>query len=108
MNEDFIIPKWPAPENIRAIQTTRNGGISLENYSSLNLSCDVGDIREHVEDNYKKLLNFLPSNPFWLNQIHSDKSEELPSSSDLNCDASYTYNKKLCVLSELQIAYQFL
>ncbi len=95
MNEDFITPKWPAPENIRAIQTTRNGGISLENYSSLNLSVDVGDIKEHVEGNYKKLLNFLPSNPFWLNQIHSDKSEELPSSSDLNCDASYTYNKKI-------------
>jgi YfiH family protein len=95
MNENFIIPKWPAPANIRAIQTTRKGGISLENYSSLNLSSNVGDIEKHVEGNYKKLLSFLPSGPFWLNQIHSDKSEELPSNSDLNCDASYTYHKKI-------------
>ena len=94
MNENFIIPKWPAPKNIRAIQTTRNGGISLRQFSSLNLSNDVGDIEEHVKDNYKKLLNFLPSDPFWLNQIHSDKSEEIPSKKVLNCDASYTYNKK--------------
>jgi len=94
MNEGFIIPKWPAPKNIRAIQTTRNGGISLENFSSLNLSSNVGDIEDHVEENYKRLLNFLPSDPFWLNQVHSDKSEELPSKSNLNCDASYSYNKK--------------
>jgi len=95
MNKDFIIPKWPAPKNIRAIQTTRNGGISLANYSSFNLSSAVGDSDKYVEGNYKKLLDFLPSNPFWLNQIHSDKSEELPSESNLNCDASYTYNLKI-------------
>jgi YfiH family protein len=94
MIEEFIIPNWPAPEHIRAIQTTRNGGISLGQFSSLNLSNNVGDIEEHVKDNYKKLLNFLPSDPFWLNQIHSDKSEEIPSKKVLNCDASYTYNKK--------------
>ena len=95
MIEEFIIPKWPAPENIRAIQTTRNGGISLRQFSSLNLSNDVGDIEEHVKDNYKKLLNFLPSDPCWLNQIHSDKVEELPSKKKLNCDASYTYKEKV-------------
>ena len=99
MNEDFIIPKWPAPKNIRAIQTTRNGGISLANYSSFNLSSAVGDSDKYVEGNHKKLLDYLPSNPFWLNQIHSNKSEELPSKSDLNCDASYTYDKKIvCVV----------
>jgi len=95
MNEGFIIPKWPAPQNIRAIQTTRNGGISLENFSSLNLSRNVGDIEAHVEENCKRVLNFLPSDPFWLNQIHSNKSEELPSKSNLNCDASYTFKKKI-------------
>ncbi|MDC0127271.1 peptidoglycan editing factor PgeF [Methylophilaceae bacterium] len=94
MNENFIIPKWPAPENVRAIQTTRNGGTSLEKFSTLNLSNNVGDIKQHVDDNYKKLLNFLPSDPFWLNQIHSNKSEEIPSTKNLNCDASYTYNKE--------------
>jgi len=95
MYENFIIPKWPAPENIRAIQTTRNGGFSLESYSSFNLSSNVGDVDKHVEDNHKKLLDYLPSKPFWLNQIHSDKAEELPSKSNLDCDASYTYNKRI-------------
>ena len=95
MNEAFIIPKWPVPENIRAIQTTRNVAISLEKYSSLNLSNNAGETKEHGEVNYNNLLNILPSDPIWLNQIHSDKSEELPSKKILNCDASYTYNKKI-------------
>jgi len=95
MNENFIIPKWPAPGNIRAIQTTRNGGVSLKNFSSLNLSNSVGDIEQYVEENYKRLSNFLPSDPFWLNQIHTDKVEELPSKKKLNCDASYTYKEKV-------------
>ena len=95
MNEAFIIPKWPVPENIRAIQTTRNVAISLEKYSSLNLNNNAGETKEHGEVNYNNLLNILPSDPIWLNQIHSDKSEELPSKKILNCDASYTYHKKI-------------
>ena len=93
MNEHFIVPKWPAPENIKAIQTTRKGGLSLGKFSSFNLSFNTGDAECHVNENHNKLLDFLPSNPFWLNQIHSNKVEKLPSTNNLDCDASFTVDK---------------
>ena len=95
MNKHFILPKWPAPQNIKAIQTTRKGGVSLGNYSSLNLSNNVGDVERHVNANHNKLLDFVPSNPFWINQIHSNKAVKLPSKNDLDCDASFTFDKKI-------------
>jgi YfiH family protein len=95
MNKNFIIPQWSAPINIKAIQTTRNGGISLDRYSSLNLSNKVGDNQKHVEDNLKKILNFLPSQPIWLNQVHSNIVQKLPTKNNLDCDASFTYEKQI-------------
>ena len=95
MNKNFIIPQWSAPINIKAIQTTRNGGISLDRYSSLNLSNKVGDNQKHVEDNLKKISNFLPSKPIWLNQVHSNIAQELPTKNNLDCDASFTYEKQI-------------
>ena len=95
MNKHFILPKWPAPQNIKAIQTTRKGGVSLGNYSSLNLSNNVGDVERHFNANHNKLLDFVPSNPFWIDQIHSNKAVKLPSKNDLDCDASFTFDKKI-------------
>ena len=95
MNKNFIVPQWNAPANIQAIQTTRNGGNSLNLFSSLNLSNKVGDNQKDVEINQKKILNFLPASPIWLNQIHSDITQELPAEGNLDCDASFTYKKKL-------------
>lgn len=43
MNKSGIIPDWPAPANVRAFQTTRDGGVSLGAYASLNLGDHVGD-----------------------------------------------------------------
>ena len=95
MNENFIIPKWPAPKNIKAIQTTRKDGVSLGKYSSFNLSNITGDEKRYVDINQNKLLDFLPSHPFWLNQIHSNKAKKLPSENNLDCDASYTFNENI-------------
>ena len=38
-----IIPDWPAPPNVKALQTTRHGGVSVAPYDSLNLGDHVGD-----------------------------------------------------------------
>jgi len=39
----FITPNWPAPKNVKALQTTRLGGVSVAPYSSLNLGAHVQD-----------------------------------------------------------------
>ena len=66
----LIIPDWPAPPNVRAIQTTRVGGVSEAPYNSLNLGDHVGDDAMRVSANRQRLNPWLPSEPIWLRQVH--------------------------------------
>ncbi|MDD5180231.1 MAG: peptidoglycan editing factor PgeF [Gallionellaceae bacterium] len=68
--EHCIIPDWPAPENVHALQTTRNGGVSSSPYNSLNLGDHVGDVPLAVAHNRMLLESLLPSEPVWLKQVH--------------------------------------
>lgn len=67
---DFIIPDWPAPANVHALQTTRQGGLSIAPFNSLNLGSHVGDNPLLVEKNRQCLADKLPSEPIWLEQVH--------------------------------------
>ena len=76
----WITPHWPAPTNVAACMTTRNGGVSQGPYHSLNLGDHVGDQAPWVAQNRALLesrLN-LPSAPQWLNQVHGTQIIELP------------------------------
>ena len=68
--EHCIIPDWPAPARVKAIQTTRQGGVSIAPYGSLNLGSHVGDNPLAVERNRILLNKLLPSEPVWLEQVH--------------------------------------
>jgi YfiH family protein len=68
--EQCIVPGWPAPSNVKALQTTRLGGASIAPYDSLNLGDHVGDKPITVAYNRQLLAPFLPSEPVWLNQVH--------------------------------------
>lgn len=74
-SENLLIPDWPAPSNVRAVCTTRQGGISLSPYDSFNLAQHVGDQPEHVAANRQKLVNELglKAEPCWLQQVHSQR-----------------------------------
>ena len=67
---ELIVPDWPAPANVRALQTTRNGGHSREAYASLNLGDHVGDDPLVVAANRQVLSPFLPTEPVWMRQVH--------------------------------------
>lgn len=70
---DWIIPDWPVPANVKALFTTRNGGVSRgENdvYASLNLGAHVNDDVTHVTRNRALLRRHLPNEPKWLKQVH--------------------------------------
>lgn len=67
---DWITPDWPAPPNVKALFTTRNGGVSRAPYASLNLGDHVGDDPCAVEQNRALLRRFLPGEPRWLKQVH--------------------------------------
>lgn len=66
----LITPDWPAPKNVKALSTTRHGGVSHGAYASLNLGSHVGDAPEAVEHNRAILGQQLPMEPLWLTQVH--------------------------------------
>lgn len=68
--EHLIIPDWPAPANVKALQTTRLGGFSDAPYDSLNLGDHVGDAPLVVARNRMLLNTLLPGEPVWLEQVH--------------------------------------
>lgn len=70
---DWLIPDWPAPNNVKSLFTTRNGGVSSGIngiYASLNLGTHVNDNLVDVEYNRALLRRYLPGEPRWLKQVH--------------------------------------
>lgn len=70
LTDRLLVPGWPAPANVRALQTTRLGGVSVAPYASLNLGSHVGDAPLNVERNRMLLNQVLPAEPVWLEQVH--------------------------------------
>lgn len=67
---DWIVPAWPAPANVQALCTTRQGGVSLSPYDSLNLGLHVADDAAHVYTNRQRLADAVGGRPVFLNQVH--------------------------------------
>lgn len=70
MTPEFIVPEWPAPASVVALQTTRRGGVSRGVYAGLNLGDHVGDEESAVHANRAAVIAFLPGQPLWLRQVH--------------------------------------
>lgn len=67
---DFLLPDWPAPARVRALQTKRGGGVSPAPWDSFNLGDHVGDEPARVAANRALLRARLPAEPVWLTQVH--------------------------------------
>ena len=72
MNEHWIVPDWPVPAQVRAVTTTRHGGVSRGPYASMNPADHVGDEPAAVQANRQRLQQELglPGQPLWLQQVH--------------------------------------
>lgn len=91
----LILPQWPQPESVRSCSTTRQGGVSLPPYASLNLGSHVCDRPEQVADNRQRLIELasLPAAPHWLDQVHGTDVARLTRNTPyqtLRADAAYT------------------
>ena len=93
MNE-FIIPDWPAPNNVHALVTTRQGGVSVGPFASFNLADHVGDDPQAVAANRKLLrerVPQLPADPLWLKQVHGVNCVAVENSAPgIEADASWS------------------
>jgi polyphenol oxidase len=77
MNPDWIIPQWPVQARVKALMTTRAGGVSREPYDSLNLGSHVGDHALDVSKNRSVLGSAIAAKPVFLNQVHGSDVVEV-------------------------------
>lgn len=110
---DLLHPGWDAPARVRALVTTRDGGVSAPPFGrwqaegrggegrelpgGLNLGRLSGDDLEHVEANRARLLAYAGVPAAWLKQVHAagvvDAAEALAAAragAPLDADASVT------------------
>lgn len=93
MTPEFIYPDWLAPQNVRALTTTRVGGYSAAPFDSFNLSLRSGDNVEHVKRNRALLIESanLPTEPVWLRQVHGNRVIDAADNEPYSeADGSYT------------------
>ena len=70
MHPDWIIPDWPTPAKVRAVMTTRSGGVSAIPYDSLNLGSHVGDALDTVQTNRRLVQSAIGTQAVFLDQVH--------------------------------------
>ena len=93
----WIVPSWPAPPNVRAFVTTRDGGVSDGPWSAaagggMNLGFGSRDDHAAVVANRALLRRRLPAEPNWLTQVHGTRvvaAGSTPSATAPEADASF-------------------
>ena len=85
----LLTPDWPAPSRVKALTTTRQGGVSVGPYAGLNLGEHVEDDPHHVAANRRLLREHLPDEPWWLTQTHSTRVLEA-GAEGIDGDGSFT------------------
>ncbi|MDD9889450.1 MAG: peptidoglycan editing factor PgeF [Gammaproteobacteria bacterium] len=105
MNERYVLSAdWPAPKNIHAFVTTRNGGISEGAYGTFNLANHVGDAPLAVAGNRDLLREALPARIFfqWMDQVHGSDVKTIASAGTvITADGLVTQESAIacCVLT---------
>ena len=108
MNPRWIEPDWSAPANVRALITTRAGGVSDGPYGApplgrdgMNIGLRSGDDVADVLANRALLRACLPSDPRWLDQVHgATVVDAAQAESASTADASFTDAPNVvCVVS---------
>jgi len=95
VNGGRIHPDWGAPPNVRAMTTTRHGGVSTGAWAGFNLGTRCGDDPVHVAQNRALLDKELPQPVQWLRQVHGTRairlSEGLSAEPEPEADAAVTF-----------------
>jgi YfiH family protein len=110
----YLAASWPddgfaKPHNVQAFTTLRKGGVSTGDFSEYNLATHVGDNLQTVKTNREKLRTelALPSEPVWLEQVHSNKviivdkidDDKTARTGEIQADASVSARKgAVCVV----------
>jgi len=89
----LIFPDWSAPQPVRAVFTTRQGGVSNGPFASLNVGRNGGDDAAAVSENCRRVFAAagMPAEPRWIRQVHGARVMRMPESApEPEADASFT------------------
>lgn len=91
------MPEWPAPNKVRAVMTSRQGGTSSAPWDSMNLGDHVGDLAVNVQANRHLLSEVTANRPVFLKQVHGVNTVFLDASScdGLEADAAISVGKEV-------------
>ena len=94
---DWLVPDWPVPQNVKAVFTTRAGGVSAAPYDSMNLGDHVGDAPTQVHANRALLQRAIGARPVFLKQVHGSAVLTLDAASadGQQADACVTTQRRL-------------
>jgi YfiH family protein len=70
LHPDWIVPDWPVPPTVRAVFTSRHGGVSPPPFDSFNLGDHVRDAPAAVAHNRAQLAECMGQRPVFLQQVH--------------------------------------
>ncbi|MBC7623095.1 MAG: peptidoglycan editing factor PgeF [Aeromicrobium sp.] len=94
---DCLIPDWPTPPGVRCLITTRAGGVSKGNLSSLNLGRSVGDDPAAVEENRRRVTQLVGASPHWMWQVHGievARLDEIRTETPITADAAVSRQRQ--------------
>ncbi|MEH6651046.1 MAG: peptidoglycan editing factor PgeF [Motiliproteus sp.] len=97
----LITPDWPAPDNVAAYATTRDGGVSEAPFDGFNLGDHVDDQPQAVVANRQLLQQALTGSVRcqWLQQVHGIEVARLQSAGAvIEADAAATARTNVACL----------
>jgi polyphenol oxidase len=96
---NLLRPDWPAPAEVGAAMSTRQGGVSVGAYASCNLGVAVDDDAQAVAENRRRWAEATGARPVWLRQVHGTRVLQLtaatPSTPEEPADAAWTSERGL-------------
>ena len=80
-------PEWPAPPFVRALMTTRHGGVSKAPWGELNLGLFSGDTENDVLRNRERVAQQMGVPAVYLRQVHGTQCITVDSLTPPNTEA---------------------
>ena len=100
----LIRPEWPGAADVQAACSTRDGGVSVSSYASLNLGDHVGDDPRAVAENRRRFAAALQARPVFLTQVHRAGVVRLDSATPDGTEADACWSTEPGVACTIMVA----
>lgn len=95
---------WPAPAGVRAVCSTREGGVSVGPYASLNLGDHVADDAVAVAENRRRFASAMDARPVFLQQVHGFDAVQLTPTTPHGTQADACWTRERGVACTIMVA----